>query len=173
MKIDAKKLLARLLLAFVLISIGFAIGKEVTLRRVQANRGYAASADGASADGASAVQPAEQGDRVVVYYMHATIRCVTCNSIEAMAAKLIDTAFADAKQAGKLVWKEVDFQENEDLAKRYDVVSSCVVVVHQRDGKDVAFKRLDDVWLLADKPQEFDEYVAKAILVYLRGEQQQ
>ncbi|HUU69142.1 MAG TPA: nitrophenyl compound nitroreductase subunit ArsF family protein [Planctomycetota bacterium] len=163
MKIDAKKLLAKLLLAFVLISIGFAIGKEVTLRRVQAGR----------SDVASATQPAEQGDKVVIYYMHATIRCVTCNSIEAMTAKLIDSAFADAKQAGKLVWKEVDFQENEDLAKRYDVVSSCIVVVHQRDGKQVAFQRLDDVWLLADKPQQFNEYVAKAILAYLGGGQQQ
>ncbi|HUW32662.1 MAG TPA: nitrophenyl compound nitroreductase subunit ArsF family protein [Planctomycetota bacterium] len=162
MKIDAKKLLAKLLLAFVLISIGFAIGKEVTLRRVQASR-----------SGASAIQPNEQGDKVIVYYMHATIRCVTCNSIEAMTAKLIDSAFGDAKKAGKLVWKEVDFQENEDLAKRYDVVSSCIVVVHQRDGKQVAFQRLDDVWLLADKPQQFNEYVAKAILAYLGGGQQQ
>ena len=159
MKIDAKKLLAKALLVFVLISIGFAIGKEVTLRRVQANRGVEASG----------TQPAQQGDKVIVYYMHATIRCVTCNSIEAMAAKLIDTTFGDAKKAGKLVWKDVDFQENENLANRYDVVSSCIVVVHVRDGKEVAFKRLDDVWLLADKPQEFNEYVAKAIGEYVEG----
>jgi len=163
MKIDAKKLVARLLLAFVLVSIGFAVGKEVTLRSVQANR----------ADGAAAAEPAERGDRVIVYYMHATIRCVTCNTIETMAGKLVDSAFAEAKRAGKLAWKDVDFQENEDLAKRYDVVSSCIVVVHQQDGKDVAFKRLDDVWLLTDKPQEFNEYVAKAILAYLRGGQEQ
>ena len=161
MKIDAKKLLAKALLVFVLISIGFAIGKEVTLRRVQAGRGVEASG----------TQPAQQGDKVIVYYMHATIRCVTCNSIEAMAAKLIDTTFSKAKRAGRLVWKEVDFQENPDLAKRYDVVSSCIVVVNVRDGKEVAFKRLDDVWLLADKPQQFNDYVARAVEEYLKGGQ--
>lgn len=163
MKVDSKKLLAKSLLAFVLVSIGFAVGKEVTLRRVQAGRG----------DAAVAVQPAEQGDKVIVYYMHATIRCVTCNTIEAMAAKLIDTRFGEAKKAGKLVWKEEDFQENEDLAKRYDVASSCIVVVHVRDGKEVAFKRLDDVWLLADKPQQFNDYIAGAVGEYLRGGQAQ
>jgi len=159
MKIDAKNLLARLLLGFVLVSIGFAVGKEVTLRRMQARHGSTASV----------TDQAEQGDKVIVYYMHATIRCVTCNSIEAMAAKLVDTAFAEAKQAGRIVWKELDFQENDDLAKRYDVVSSCIIVVNVQDGKEVAFKRLDDVWLLVDKPQQFNEYVASAIEDYLNG----
>ena len=155
MKIDAKKLLSKILLAFVLVSIGFAIGKEATLRRVPSG-GDAASAAG-------------QGEKVIVYYMHATIRCVTCNSIEAMAARLVDTTFAEAKQAGRLVWKEVDFQQNENLAKRYDVVSSCLVIVHVQDGKEVDFKRLDDVWLLDGKPQEFNDYVAGAITGYLEG----
>jgi len=158
MKIDTKKLLSRLLLAFVLVSVGFAVGTEVTMRRMQARRGDA-----------TASQTHEQGEKVIVYYMHATIRCVTCNSIETMAAKLVDTEFAEAKRDGKLVWREVDFQEDEDIAKRYDVVSSCIVVVQRRDGKDVAFKRLDGVWLLADKPQEFNAYVASAIREYVEG----
>ena len=158
MKVDAKKLISRLLLGFVLISIGFVLGKEVTVRRMQA------SVDGKTPK----QQPVEEGEKVIVYYMHATIRCVTCNQIEEMAAKVVNTVFADAKEAGKLVWNEVDFQQNAELARRFDVVSSCIVVAKTVDGKVVDFKRLDELWTLAGKPQEFNQYVADAILAYLK-----
>ena len=158
MKVDAKKLISRLLLGFVLISIGFVLGKETTARRMQA------SVDGQTPK----QQPAEEGEKVIVYYMHPTIRCVTCNQIEEMAAKVVNTVFADAKETGKLVWNEVDFQENAELARRFDVISSCIVVAKTVDGKVVDFNRLDDVWTLANKPQEFNQYVADAILAYLK-----
>ena len=157
MKVDAKKLISRLLLGFVLISIGFVLGKEATVRRMQA------SVDGQTPK----QQPVEEGEKVIVYYMHATIRCVTCNQIEEMAAKVVNTVFADAKETGKLVWNEVDFQENAGLARRFDVISSCIVVAKTVDGKVVDFKRLDDLWTLADKTQEFNQRVAGAILPYL------
>ncbi len=158
MKVDAKKLISRLLLGFVLISIGFVLGKETTARRTQA------SVDGQAP---AKQQPAEEGEKVIVYYMHATIRCVTCNQIEEMAAEVVNTVFADAKKAGKVVWNEVDFQENAELATRFDVISSCVVVAKTVDGKVVDFKRLDELWTLADKTQEFNQRVADAILPYL------
>jgi hypothetical protein len=157
MKVDVKKLISRLLLGFVLISIGFVLGKEVTVRRMQA------SVDGQTPK----QQPAEEGEKVIVYYMHATIRCVTCNQIEEMAAKVVNTVFADAKEAGKLVWNEVDFQENAELARRFDVISSCIVVAKTRNGQVADFKRLDELWTLADKTQEFNQCVADAILPYL------
>jgi hypothetical protein len=37
------------------------------------------------------------------------------------------------------------------------------------DGKVVDFKRLDDVWTLADKTREFNRYVADAIQAYLKA----
>jgi len=159
MKVNARKLVSRLLLCFVLISIGFALGREVTARRMRASSGSGTASDQA---------PAGKGDKVIVYYFHATIRCITCNQIEAMAAKLVNTVFADATEAGRLVWKEANYQENAELAERFDVVSSCIVVAKTVDGKVVDFKRLDDLWTLADKPQKFDEYVADAILGYLK-----
>ncbi|NQT18275.1 MAG: hypothetical protein HQ592_01125 [Planctomycetes bacterium] len=159
MKVDAKKLISRLLLGFVLISIGFVLGKEATVRRMRAS---------VAGQAPTKQQPAEEGEKVIVYYMHATIRCVTCNQIEEMAAEVVNTLFADAKKTGKVVWNEVDFQENAELATRFDVISSCVVVAKTVDGKVVDFKRLDDVWTLAGKTREFNRYVADAILAYLK-----
>jgi hypothetical protein len=102
--------------------------------------------------------------------MHQTFRCVTCNQIEAMTEDLVKTEFAAPLAKGRLQFRRADFQEDEALARRYNVVSSSVVVVRVQDGKDMAFKRLDDVWTLVNKPDAFRAYVGGAIRAYLGGE---
>ena len=154
-----KTVITRLLLAFVFISIGFALGKETTRRSMQK---AAMVADEPASQSAS--------DKVIVYYLYATIRCVTCNQIESLTREIVHTQFADALQAGRLEWKEVNFQSNEALAKRYDVASSTVVVVKVRGGQEVGFKRLDDVWTLVEDRQKFVAYVSDAIRWSLDGE---
>jgi hypothetical protein len=156
--VKAKRIIGHVLMAFVLVTIGFALGKEYgrTPPAVQ--------------DETPAAPTAATGKQVVVYYMHQTFRCVTCNKIEAMTEDLVKTEFAGAMQSGRLQFRCADFQEDEALARRYNVASSSVVVVEVHDGKDVAFKRLDDVWTQVDKPAEFRAYVGGAIREYLRGE---
>jgi hypothetical protein len=151
-----KTWVTRILLAFAIFTLGFGVGKEVGMRKVAA---------AAPADAGGAGAPGE--NKVIVYYLHATFRCVTCNKIETMVRQLVETEFDDAVAAGRVEWREADFQAREDLAKRYDVATSSVVVVKVRDGKDVEFHRLDNVWTLSDKPVEFGEYVAGAIRKYL------
>lgn len=150
-----KRLIANFLLSFVLISVGFAVGKEMALRSI----------------GATPAEPApvEQavGDKVLVYYMHQTFRCVTCNQIEAMAAEVVKTEFAKEVADGRVEWRLENFQRSEELAKRYNVASSCVVVVQLRDGEEAAHETLDGVWTLVDKPEEFRQYVASAIRGHL------
>ena len=152
----AKKTVTRLLLGFVLLSIGFALGKEVTLRRLRRtiDQGAAASAP---------------GDQVIVYYMYPAIRCVTCNAIEKAAHKVVHDDFAEDLQAGRLKWQVVNIAEDEVLAKRYNVASSTVVVVQRRDGREVGFARLDEVWPLAEKPDELSACVREAVRSALVG----
>ncbi len=137
-----RSLLRSVLLCFVLISIGYALGKETTLRRMPS---------------------AEPDDGVVVYYMYPAIRCIECNQIESVAHKVVHDEFAEALNAGRLHWKEVNISENEALAKRYNVATSVVVVVRRRDGADAGFQRLDEVWELAGKPAELAARIRSAI----------
>jgi len=65
--------------------------------------------------------------------------------------------------AGRITWTEVDFDEQPDLAKKYNVSASTLVLVRMRDGKEVAFRRLDDTWPLADKPAELKAYILKNV----------
>lgn len=147
-----KHILTNGLLAFALISIGFALGK------------HAAKPD-AQSDG---LQSSGTGRQVAVYYLHATFRCVTCNTIESMTKTLLDSAYSQALQKGRILWIEADFMENTSLAKQFEVVSSCVVVAELTDGVVTDYKRLDDVWTRMVDPAGFNAYICAAIDGYLR-----
>ena len=149
-----KTWITRILLAFAIFTLGFGLGKDVGLRRT-----------GPPARGAS------DPDRIVVHYLHATFRCVTCNTIEKMAKGFVENEFRELLATGRIAWQEENFQEREDLARKYDVASSTVVVVRIRDGKEVAFQRLDEVWTLVDKPDAFAKYVGDAIRAYLKADE--
>lgn len=146
-----RKILTRLLLVFVLISIGFAFGRH----SVKNSR-------------LPVAESAAQGSYVNVYYMHATFRCETCNTIEALTRTLLNKNYAAEMTAGRLKWLEVDFQEDERLAKKFSVVSSCVVVALIDKGEVVDFKRLDEVWILMQKPDQFNRYVSDVVNLMLR-----
>ena len=145
------------LLAFVFVTIGFALGKEVTLRRQ------------GSANPGSAPEPGTAKDKVIVTYLHTTFRCETCNTIERLAKALVDTEFGSERTAGRIEWRVADFQKDEAIAKRYEVVSSCVVVARVRDGRETDYQRLDDVWVHYKNPADFNLYVGAAIRKGLGG----
>lgn len=162
----AKNITRSVLLAFVLVSIGFVLGKEVTARRQASTSDPVRQA--ATAGPESPVPEATGNDKVVVYYLHTTFRCVTCNEIERLTKALVETEFADELTAGKLEWREANFQQDESLANRYEVVSSCVVVANMQGGKESEFQRLDDVWTRYQDPADFNGYVGAAIRKYLK-----
>jgi len=147
----AKQILTKGLLAFALISIGFALGR------------HAAKPD-ASAENQP---PTANGSQITVYYLHSTFRCTTCNTIESMTKALLDSAYSDALAKGAIQWIEADFMENTALAKQFEVVSSCVVVAERKDGTVTGYKRLDDVWTLMQDPAAFNAYISAAIDGYL------
>ena len=148
----AKRIVCGVLLAFVFISICVAIAKEMIISSV-----------------VEASPP--RGDRVVVYYMHASFRCVTCNRVEATADKLIRSEFDTQLNDGRLQWMAVNFQENEALADLYEVSGNMIVVVRFKDDKEVDRRRLADVMDLAvdGKWDRIEARVRQAIGACLAG----
>lgn len=155
-----KAIAKNLLMAFVLISIGFALGKEVTVRRQAYSSAKAAGSN-------SELRTRNSELTAVVYYLHTTFRCVTCNEIERLTKTLVETEFAEDLDAGRIEWREANFQQDDALAKRYGVVASCVVVAKVEAGRETAFQRLDDTWTRYQNPADFNTYVGKAIRQYL------
>jgi hypothetical protein len=141
-----KKIISCGLIAFALISIGFALGKNSVSR-----------------DRPMAGHPVRQGEYVAVYYLHSTYRCVTCNTIEKMTRALLDKSYSRDLAEGKILWLEADFQADESLSRQFEVVASCVVVAVLKDGRVTDYKRLDDVWTLMNDTQAFNLYVSETI----------
>ena len=173
----AKQVVSKLLLAFVLVSIGFALGKETALRSVGSpaqepdapGGGPAPTFKETSPGGQAPDNPAQPaavaptGEKVLVYYLHATVRCFTCNKIERLARETLQQDFARELADGRVVWQTANFQERDDLARKYDVTGSTVVVVTLKDGKETRFERLEKVWELVSDPETFAKYIRAAV----------
>lgn len=166
---STRTIAAKVLMAFALVSIGFAAGKE-SGRRSWPSPGTALPGIPAAPRAIVSPEDANQpADKVIVYYMHTTFRCLTCNRIESQAEAVVKGDFADALAAGRVEWKALNFQEHDDLAARYGVGTSTVVVVKVRGGREVAHRRLDEVWTKVGDADAFSSYVGQAIREMLAG----
>ncbi|MBU8902395.1 MAG: hypothetical protein KOO69_06625 [Victivallales bacterium] len=143
------KVLKHILIAFVLISIGFALGKHSVSKKIMQEK------------------DTNKISLVRVYYIHGTLRCATCNSIQKMTEALLKKQFAKEMADGKIEFSQVNFQENDALAKRFNVLSSSVIVAKIQAGKILEHQTLNKVWELFQKPAEFNAYLSKAIERYL------
>jgi len=150
---NAKTILKHALLIFVWISVGFAVGREFPRH---------GSVPAADAD-PGAARPALKSDRAVIYYFHGTKRCDGCNLVEKYAREVIDTQFADALRDGRLEWQSLDYTQQRELARRYEVAGNMIVVVPRRAGGDGEAYRLDDIMLRRHDKADFFDYVGWAI----------
>lgn len=74
---------------------------------------------------------------VEVLYFHNRQRCPTCVAIENNTKELVESEFSEAMKSRKLVFKSVDITENEELADKYEVSwSSLVLVDYDKNGKE-------------------------------------
>ncbi|MFC1766408.1 nitrophenyl compound nitroreductase subunit ArsF family protein, partial [Planctomycetota bacterium] len=77
----------------------------------------------------------QEKDQVVVSYAHATIRCVSCNTIERLIKETLDEQFAEAIIQEQVNFQEVNFQEDNRFAKRYEIIANCVVLRQIAQGQ--------------------------------------
>ena len=127
-------------------------------------------------DGRASAQTAIDGpaltlqDGVKVYYLHGNTRCPTCRTIEAYAQEAVQTGFADELKSRKIAWEVVNYESpgNERYATDYQVVAPNVVLAEFKDGKQVRWKGLPEVWEhVADKPT-FVAFVQNSLRDFLR-----
>jgi len=111
----------------------------------------------------SAGAPQVSGGQVVVYYLHRTFRCVSCNQMEQMTHDVLKEAFAGELASGSVRWQTADFQQQEQLGQRYEATSPSVVVVSTVDGRETGHRRLDVLWSLRDDPAAFRATLTEAV----------
>jgi len=120
-----------------------------TQATVQAVAGSNLGAGGLAAQGPSVGTPTlAVQDGVKVYYLHGNTRCPTCRTIEAYAQEAVQTGFADELKSGKVNWQVINYESpgNGHYATDYEVVAPNVVLAMFKDGKQVKWKGLPEVW---------------------------
>ena len=151
-----------LLLAFVVFTLGYAVGKEVGARR---------ALEHAARDASGGADPAAPARQLVVRYYHGTKRCSTCNTLEAYAKETLETHFAKALAAKAVVWETANMDQawNEDAVAEYGLLRSSLVLSDRRSGREDDYRVLNKLWdLTADKPA-FVAHVKEAVDMVLAG----
>lgn len=156
------------LLTFVAISVGYLV---VTETRTAAEAPLHASAQPA-ASARDAGETAAATHKVVAYYLHSTQRCSTCLKIERVAADTLKTRFADELQRGELEWYALNMEQapNEHFVSDYALVTSSLVIVDLRDGRQHDWTNMERVWeLVHDDQAALADYVAAQVRAYLES----
>ena len=78
-------------------------------------------------------------DVVEVLYFHGAQRCATCMAIEKNTIEVVETRFAEQLNNGKLIFRTVDIDKEEEFAERYEVSwSSLILVDYDKSGNESA-----------------------------------
>ncbi len=108
---------------------------------------------------------------VVVYYFHRTVRCATCNTIEAYTQQAMDSAFAEAQADGSMQLVSVNYETsaNEHFVKDFELTSNAVVLVRLEAGQVTQWKNLDQIWELVQTAPGFQAYIQEETKAFLAG----
>jgi hypothetical protein len=109
-------------------------------------------------------------ERVTVYYLHSSARCVTCRAVEAQTSEVLQSDFSAELKAGTIAWKSLNYElaPTTDLAKKFGVTSFAVVLAKMQGDTVADWKRLDRAGALAGDKPRFASYLREEIQQLIR-----
>lgn len=121
----------------------------------------------AAKDGNKGVPP----DAIHVYYFHRTLRCPSCERIEAWSKAAVETSFPVELESGQVVWHSLNLDEPEfaHFDGDYDLNTQSVVVSEWKNGREARWKNLEEVWELLDDQSGFQQYIEAEVRGFLSG----
>ena len=107
--------------------------------------------------------------KTIVYYFHTTFRCHSCHKIEELTKKAVAEGFAEDIKKGSLAMTLVNIDEpqNKHFIEDYKLFTKTVIVSVMKDGKQIKWKNLDQVWKLLGNEADFIKYIQDGIRSYL------
>ena len=169
-----KSLVTVALLVFVVVAVIFLVVKETrTSEGIASPLGTGLKSDSGSKEAPltpDASSP-EGNRKVVAYYFHGRVRCVSCVKIEKLSLKAITEGFPKELKNDRLAFREVNVEDpgNRHFIDDYRLTSQSLVIVEYRDGRPVRWKNLEKVWVLLGSEEMFFPYVQEGVSSYLEG----
>ncbi len=168
----AKPIVTTVLLAFVAASVIYLVLKETEGQPAASVPSTATSvAEPQQAAMSEVAAAAKAGPKLIAYYFHGNMRCMTCRTIEAYAKEAVETGFPEALKHGRLEFRVVNVEEpsNEHFVQDYQLTTRSVVLVQFADGKQEQWKNLERVWELVRDKKTFLKYVQDETRSYLEA----
>lgn len=149
-----KQMIAVALLVFVGLSIAYMLVKE---------------GDTSTTTEEPSTSAHREKGQLVVYYFHGDVRCATCHKLETYAKEALEANFADKLASQDILWRtvNVDRPENKHCVGDYGLVSKAVVLSWVADGKEVRWKKLDEIWQKVNDKESYLEYVRQGVEGFL------
>jgi len=142
-----------------------------TMALAQASRSRTATGDGLGRKtGDTRVFPGEKGWKLTAYYFHAALRCGKCATVEKRSQEAVEGDFAEEIRAGKVVFVSLNFQEpdNQHFWDDYRLTFRSLVLSLRKDGAEVKWKNLPEIWTRVYDPAGFRGYVSGEVKAMLR-----
>ena len=91
--------------------------------------------------------------------------------MESYSKEALETNFKDALASGKLEFKSIDVEEeqNEHYVNDYQLYTKTLILSHVKDGREVRSKNLDKIWEYARNKNKFMDYVAEETRLFMEG----
>lgn len=108
---------------------------------------------------------AQSPDRTVVYYFHGQFRCHSCTRIEELTRKALQSGFSKELASGAIVWRptNIDDRKNEHFRRDYQLNARSVVISRLKNGSQVNWKNLPEVWSRLHNEASFISYIQNEI----------
>jgi hypothetical protein len=122
--------------------------------------GYACNGPASSSPAGNAA--VTTGKKVEVYYFHFTRRCMTCQNVENISKKAVETLYPEQVKKGDIIFKSVNLEEKEGeiLGIKYKVEGQTLIVISGTNRVDLT----DKGFLYANNnPEKLTAEIKKAV----------
>lgn len=156
-----KRAAAYILIAFAVTSLFVAV-RDI-------GRAFTANAS----DSPAALSGEPDGNYVVLF--RGSSFCPTCDQMQKLSEDLLSapgSSFASDVADGKLSFRVINFEKpgNEHFLFDYDLYTTTIVLIEQRDGRQTRWKNLHESWEYAEENDGFKEYLANEIRAFAQAE---
>jgi hypothetical protein len=153
-----KAVVNAVLIAFIIVSIGYAAFKATNVQKKTLKGPVAVIAT-----------PDAEKPKVMLYYLHATGRCSRCIAMEKYSKEAVDMYFQSEVQSGALEFRTINFDEPENThyVQDYQLVTKSLVITLVKGGKEQKYENLKGIWENAGNQEAFHRYVKTNVEKYL------
>ena len=114
---------------------------------------------------------ANSDSHIIAYYLHGNRRCATCLKLEAYSAEALQTGFEKELADSSLIWKTVNYDENENehFIADYQLYTKTLILSRVENGKETAWINLDKIWNLVGDKDDYIAYVQSETRKFMSG----